>query len=428
MNESTQNIQRLVSTLFKIHGQPYQLTRGQCDIFAAIIHKALKWVWISGPTRYGKSEDAGLALLYLAAFHGLKVPIVGGTEEKANKIMEYITSHVGDHPLLYEGLINIRGTDAIDRLKIKVSKEALRWVGGGWIFVTSVDSRNISKEGERLLGEGGDVVFLEEAGLIRRPEQFSKIIRMPEGDWGKLVMSGNCIEGSVFQDAFNDPIYHKVRIGLDQAINEGRIDEERLAQQKKNTPAKDWKRLYLVEFPKGNEFSYFKPQKYQFVPTKGMRYYGAVDLALGESKDGSLVGITVLGVDNKGQVYEVESIGQIMTPDETIRTILNLPYQFERFGVEAVMFQRYFLKRIDEVSKEQHKYIPFQGIEQSKKKSERIESMEPFINTGQVLFKGENEMWRELEGYPDSDKLDVIDSLEMCWRQMGLGKVDFMIA
>src|SRR3972149_1933752 len=128
--------------------------------------------------------------------------------------MEYITSHVGDHPLLYEGLINIRGTDAIDRLKIKVSKEALRWVGGGWIFVTSVDSRNISKEGERLLGEGGDVVFLEEAGLIRRPEQFSKIIRMPEGDWGKLVMSGNCIEGSVFQDAFNDPIYHKVRIGL----------------------------------------------------------------------------------------------------------------------------------------------------------------------------------------------------------------------
>src|SRR5690606_35829007 len=102
---------------------------------------------------------------------------------------------------------------------VSVSKNGLRWSDGGWIYITSVDSRSISREGEGVVGEGGDVVVLEEAGLIKHREQFSKIVRMPEEDrgWGKLVMSGNCVENSVFEDAFNDEMYHKVRVDLETA-------------------------------------------------------------------------------------------------------------------------------------------------------------------------------------------------------------------
>ena len=423
--QKRQKIKILVRGLFKTYkGEPFELTDGQAEIFLAIINRNYKWLWQSAPTRYGKSDILAMALLYLAAVKKLKIPIVGGSEEKARKIMDYVVAHIADHPLFYQGLINA-DISKIEQLKVSVSKNGLRWYDGGWIYITSIDARQISKEGESVVGEGGDVVVLEEAGLIKQKDQFSKVVRMPEEDkgWGKLIMSGNCIENSVFETAFNDPLYYKVRIPLEQAIAEGRFTEKYLEEKKSQTTSKDWKRYYLVSFPEANEFTYFKPQKYEFLPDE-LKYYGSVDLALGESAKGSLVGITVIGVNVKGQAYEVWSQGEVIAPDETIRTIFNLPYKFERFGVEAVQFQKYFLKVIEEKSKQEGKYIPFVGVNQSKKKEERIESMEPFINTGQILFKGDNELWNEMQDYPEADKLDVLDSLEMCWRQIGPKKFD----
>lgn len=422
----TKGIKTLVSNLFKSSNkEPYQLTDGQANIFAEVINPRSKWLWLSAPTRYGKTETLAMALTYLASFHGLKIPVVGGSQEKANKIMEYVTLHIGDSPKLHQGLLNVDVRN-VDKLKVTMSKQALRWSGGGWIYITSVDSRSISSEGESVVGEGGDIVVLEEAGLIKKEEQFSKVVRMPEEGrgWGKLIMSGNCIEKSVFETAYNNPLYKKVRIDLEQAIKEGRFTREKLTQQKTQTTSKDWKRYYEVAFPKANEFTYFKPRKYEYLPNE-LKYYGAVDLALGESKKGSLVGIIVVGLDDKGQLYEVDSIGEIMKPEETIRTIFNLPYTFERFKVEAVQFQKYFLKVISDKSKEEGKYIPFEGIEQNRKKEERIESLEPHINTQHILFKGGNKLWEHMQDYPDSEYLDVLDALEMATRDLLHNKVNF---
>jgi predicted phage terminase large subunit-like protein len=250
---------------------------------------------------------------------------------------------------------------------------------------------------------------------------------MPEEDrgWGKLVMSGNCVENSVFEEAYNSDLYYKVRIDLEQAVAEGRYTWEALEQKKSQTTSKDWKRYYLVLFPQSNEFTYFKPRKYEYLP-KDLEYWGAVDLALGEAKKGSLVGIVVLGKSKAtGQYYEVESLGEQIKPEETQRNIFNLPFIFQRFGVEAVQFQKYFLSQIDKESKKESRNIPFEGIRQSKNKEERIESLEPFINTGQILFRGDNELWTELQDYPDAENLDVLDALEMAWRIATGGKFEF---
>lgn len=413
----------IVSKYFKDSiGEPFPLTDGEAMIFHSVTDPYYKWVWDSAPTRYGKTETIAMAIIYLASILKLKVPIVGGSEDKAKKIMEYVVQHLGDNRNFYTNLINIQDVHDVDKLKVTVSKDALRWRDGGWIYITSVDSRGISSEGEKVVGEGGDVVILEEAGLIRRKEQFSKVVRMSELNkgWGKLVMSGNCFEKSVFEDAYNDPLYYKVRISLEQAIAEGRYTQQELDEKKPQTTSKDWKRLYLVEFPQENEFTYFKPTKYEFLP-KGLKYYGAVDLALGESLKGSLVGIVILGKDKAGQVYEVDSIGELLKPEETIRRIFNFPYTFERFGVESVQFQKYFLQNIKAKSQAEERYIPFEGIDQKRKKEERIESLEPMINTGQILFKGDNELWNEMQDYPMADHLDVIDALEMTWRLCSTG-------
>ena len=425
--EKTEFIQTLVRKYFKnSKEEPYLMTPGECEIFESVTNPAYRWVWDSAPTRYGKTETIAIAIIYLAVFHQLKIPVVGGSEAKAKKIMDYVINHIGDHSSLYKNLINAHDFDQLDRLKVSVSKDVLRWTSGGWIFVTSVDSRAISKEGEGVVGEGGDVVILEEAGLIKHKEQFSKIVRMPEDNrgWGKLVMSGNCIENSVFEDAYNDPKFHKVRVGLKQAIAEGRFTKKSLDEKKTLTTSKDWKRYYRVLFPKANEFTYFKPKKYEYLPRE-LKYYGALDPALGEAKKGSLVGIVVLGVDKDGQAYEVESIGKKLKPNEAIRAVFNLPYKFERFGVEAVQFQKYFLSVIQEKSKKEKRYIPFEGIQQKRKKEERIESLEPFINTGQVLFRGDNLLWEHMQDYPESEHLDILDTLEMVWRLISGGKLSF---
>lgn len=419
-------IRYLVKTYFKdSRGEPYILTDSQCEIFKSVVDRRIKWLWISAPTRYGKTETLALAIIYLAVFEKIKIPIVAGSKEKANKIMEYVVQHIADHPELSAGLINIKGAD-IEKLKVRVSKDVLRWSDGGWIFVTSVDSRAISKEGEGVVGEGGDVVVLEEAGLIKQDNQFSKIVRMPEGDngWGKLVMSGNCVENSVFEKAYNNDLYTKVRVDLDTAVKEGRYTEQELADKKTQTTTKDWKRYYLVKFPEANEFAYFKPSKYEYLP-KNLEYYGSIDPSLGEQAKSSKIGIIVAGVDEGGQVYEVESIIDQIKPDEAIRKIFNFPYKFTRFVFEAVQFQKYFMEVTDQKSKKQGLYIPFEGITQSRNKTERIESLEPHINNGHILFKGDNQLWKDMSDYPETEFLDGLDALEMVWRTINEGDTEF---
>jgi len=409
---------------------------GEAEIFLKFTDPFYLWLWISAPTRYGKTETIALAIIFCAVFYHLKIPIVGGSESKAKKIMDYIVAHLGDHPDLYAGLINIQDVQDVDKLKITVSKDALRWHDGGWIFITSIDARSIVSEGEGVVGEGGDIVVLEEAGLIKRPEQFSKVVRMPEEGrgWGKLVMSGNCIEKSVFEAAYNDPKYHKVRISLGQALLEKRFTRQALVNKKSDTTTKDWKRYYLVKFPSANEFTFFKPNKYLYLPKK-LKYYGALDPSLGGAKKqevstkGSKIGIVVLGREEEsGQVFEVDSAIEHMKPGEAVRKIFNLPYKFERFVIEAIQFQKYFIEVTDELSKKNKLYIPFEGISQSKNKVERIESMEPHISNEHILFKGDNQLWDDMQDYPDTEFLDGLDALEMAWRAMTGGDVSYSFA
>ena len=249
-------------------------------------------------------------------------------------------------------------------------------------------------------------------------------------------MSGNCVENSVFEDAYNNDLYVKVRITLEQALSEGRFTQKELDDKKSQTTSKDWKRYYLVKFPEAGEFAFFKPQSYEVLPPmKELKFFGANDPALGRKKKneneatGSLVGIVVLAQHMQtGQIYEAVSIGEHLKPNEIISRIFNLPYTFERFGIEAIQFQRYFMETMEEKSKEKHRYIPFEPIQQQRKKEERIESLEPFINTGQILFKKGSILWQHMQDYPDLEYLDVLDTLEMCFRPLHGKDFDFGFA
>lgn len=397
-------------------GKPYKFGDGQCEIYYSITDPRLKYVTITAPTRYGKSETAAIALIDLARFHNLKIAIVGATDDKANKIMEYVVEHIADDPYLGVGLINT-DADKLEKLKVTTSKKMLRWSTGGWIYITSIDARRKGGGGEKAIGDGADIVYIEESPLVKTPEQMSMIVRMIESDrgWGKLIQAGNMIEGNHFEESFADPFYYKVLIGLSQAMYEKRWTPEFIEGKMRQSTTRAKKTMYLMQFPKKGEFAYFKPKKYGILP-EIVYVYGAIDPALGEQTSTSNVGIVVLGVDAQGYIYELESHIGKFKPKAAMDIILNLPYTFTRFGVEQVQFQKYFQDELTAKANEYKKYIPFEGITQQHSKQQRIESLEPQINTGLIKFRGNNEMWNELVEYPEHEYMDGPDVLEMAFR------------
>jgi len=417
-------LKKALSLIFKKNDKPFIMYDRQVDIISAILDKDIKWLWISAPTRYGKSEIVAIGALFLASMLKLRVRIVGATSQKANKIMEYILEHVADNELIYDTLIN-KDTIAVKKLKILMRKSELRWMDGGWISVLSAQETNTVQSGSGLLGEGGDVIIIEEAGLLKREETFNKIVRMrePDNGYGKLIQVGNLIEGTIFEKAYNDKKYTKIFVTLEDAKREKKWTDKYIAEQKSEITTKDWKRLYAMEWVRGDEYAVFKPQKYDILPKlSDLEIYGAVDLALGKSNKGSKIAIVVLGKHkDTGQIYEIESIIKHMRPNEAINTILNLPYPFVRFGIENVQFQQFFVSVIDEKSKRLGKRIPFEGVGQGKQKVLRIESMEPVVNTGQIYFKENMQLWNDLRDYPDTEFLDGLDALEMCYRLLNEG-------
>lgn len=389
---------------------------GQCDLFYSITNPDIPYVWISAPTRYGKSETAAIALIYLARFFNLKIVIVGATDEKANKIMEYVVEHIADDDYLGIGLINT-DVDKLEKLKVTTSKRTLRWSSGGWIFITSIDARRRNDGGEKAIGEGADIVYVEESPLIKTKEQFSKIVRMIENDrgWGKLIQAGNMMEGNHFEEAFYNPVYYKVYIPLAQAMFEKKWTVDFIKGKAEQSTTKDKKRMYYMLFPEKGEQAYFEPKRYGLLP-KLVEYYGALDPALGKVTSTSMTAITVVGVDENGFIYELESFVDKIKPDDAMDIILNLPYTFNRFGIEDVQFQQYFRDQITAKSNLHKKYIPFEGITQKRSKQERIESLEPILKTGLIKLRGNNAMWDEAVEYPDAEHLDGLDVLEMAYR------------
>lgn len=412
----SQAIHDLFATLFRLNEEPVNLSVGQSDIARSILDKELQRVWISTTTQYGKSLTVALSAIILAAIRKLKVLVIAPKKDQAKIIMRYVLEHVTDNEVFTDGLIDVT---EIERMKTERSKERLSWNHGGEIMIGSAESHRTSDAGRGLLGFGADIIIVDESAEIP-DDAFMFILRMLGRHANtKLVEISNPMARNHFYKASVSDKYYKIRIDYEQAIAEGRLTQTFIDEMKARMTSKMFKIMYAVEFPAENEFTYFKPTKWeQLPPYNTLKFYGACDPAMGESgKAGSLVGIVVLAVETQtAKIYEVESIGEVLTPDQTMSKILSFPYRFERFGIEAIQFQRYFFHEVEKRSREQKIYMPLVPLTQDRKKEERIESLEPYINTEQILFRGDNELWEEMQNYPKSAKLDVLDTCEMAWR------------
>lgn len=239
--------------LFKIDGQRADLVAapGQIELFGRIVFKVANRQYISTNTQYGKSLFIALACIILTALgdetgRGEDVKVLAPTDEKSMIIMRYYLQHLGDSPGLFSQLLS--ADNKVERLQQSATKDTIILKNGGKMQALTANAGNSQKGFEAAMGEGGDVIILDEAGLI--PDVIeATVYRMiiGRGGRGMYVKVGNPFyRGTHFQRSSRDPNYLKLIIDHTVSLREGRISRTDL-EEARTKPF--FEILYECKFP-----------------------------------------------------------------------------------------------------------------------------------------------------------------------------------
>ena len=222
------------------------LTKGQTDIARAISFPDNNRVVISCCTQYGKSFVTGMAVLIYISLHSNKRNLlIAPTLDQANIIRNYVSEAIMRSHYFGE-LVDIHAT-GLDRLKTEVSKKRITFTNGSSLMVLSAEG-----EGKRLMGWGADgLLIIDESCLISYEVYRAKIHRMLGADpQAVLIEIGNPwhTDGQMHLH-WLDPKFNKIHIGDKQALEEGRVTKEFLAEQKASLTDVEYRVLYESLFP-----------------------------------------------------------------------------------------------------------------------------------------------------------------------------------
>jgi len=237
-----EDIFRLVRQMYKNEdGTPVLLTPLQCCIFAIISMKLHPRVHCMIFTRYGKSFVVALAVLTRVATFPEKWAIVAGSKEKAKIIMGYINSHIFDSEYTAAKFRMERG-DSAEAIRRNRNKNHISFdLGNGLMSEVFVCS---AKEA---IGFGAPNIIEDESSLIDNSEH-SLVMRMlgdnPNENF--LFKIGNPFNRNHFLDSYNDPKYLKLVIDCYQGIEEGRMNQSTIEE---NRPYSFFSVLYECKFP-----------------------------------------------------------------------------------------------------------------------------------------------------------------------------------
>lgn len=148
---------------------------------------------------------------------------------------------------------------------------------------------------------------------------------------------------------------------------------------------------------------------------------GSCDPSLGKSgKKGDYTAIITLIQDDKTKIlYVVDSIIRRMKPDSAINSIINIykNRKHNAFHFETVAFQDFMKTELLKRSHEQGYYIPVVDVKTSTDKLARIQSLEPLVKRGTIVFsKRHTLLLEQLKQFPKAAHDDGPDALEMAVR------------
>lgn len=211
-----------------------------------------------------------LASLILTCFNGKKIAIVAPSTAKARIIMRYYVEHLGDDSSFYAQL---EKNTRLERLRQEESKMRIVLRNGGGIYVISTQERNAKKNIEAAMGEGAEIVILDEGNLISDRTE-ATVFRMISGRKnGVYVKIGNPFYSlppyTHFKASWDNPDYHKIFIDYKRGLEEGRYTES-FIEEARTKPMFDI--LYGCEFPTEDEIDEkgYRPLIYSIVLKYGI--------------------------------------------------------------------------------------------------------------------------------------------------------------
>lgn len=146
-----------------------------------------------------------------------------------------------------------------------------------------------------------------------------------------------------------------------------------------------------------------------------LNIYILTDPSMGESLTADETGIVVVGVDQKFNIYILETIKKRLIPpayvDEIFR--LNLKYRPEVIAIEEVNFSGIYKYWIQEKGKELRIYPPIRSYKPGTKRTKlgRIRGLSHFFSAGQVyIHEGMHDFRDEYEQFPMGQSEHLLDA------------------
>ncbi|MHB8603883.1 MAG: hypothetical protein ACYDCK_01405 [Thermoplasmatota archaeon] len=226
------------------------LTPGQAEIASLLAFLPARRATVSAHTRFGKTFAAGVGLAALIVLDSrpLRVAVVAPRQDQALLVRNEFVRQLTASPVTMRLLgLERRGRDRIER---ELSRSRLNFRDGKTFRILSA-----ADDADRLMGEGADVVLVEEAGLIGEAA-WPKILRMlgDNPSESTLVELGNpWARGTRFEQHCLDAAYRHVHVDWRRGELEGRITRAFVEEMRREMSPAEFQVLYESVFPDSAE-------------------------------------------------------------------------------------------------------------------------------------------------------------------------------
>jgi len=255
-NEQDKYLKALFNVMFNIKGEPFRVLPYQLKIIKPIFFQEHKRVIITATTRAGKSLCIALTALLMANLKvNFKIKIIAPTYNQTKIIMGYIFEHLIDNPSFLAN--TTLSASQVESLGKTLNQNQIIFLNGSSIQVLSAEG-----EGARLFGFGGDLIIVDESALIKDEVFRTRILRMlGDNEQSTLIEIGNPLDVNHFYEHFMSPIFHKVHIGWEECVEQGRMTQSFIDEQRVLLMPIEFTRLYDALFVVTQDDSLFSYEK-----------------------------------------------------------------------------------------------------------------------------------------------------------------------
>lgn len=238
--------------------------------------------------------------------------------------------------------------------------------------------------------------FIWVGTLLDPHSALAKVIHEGRSGWKTFFYQAIMDERSVWPEMWP----------MEQLIDRrNEIGEIAFAQEFMNDPIPDGARTFKKEY-----FKY-----YEQAP-KGLVKFMAVDPAINLKSHHDYTAMVVVGVDDVGNWFVLDYVRKRLNPKESVDVMFEmcLKHNIQTIGIEEVAFQAMLSYEFKEQRKERNIFTKVVALKSGgRRKSMRIESLQPRYETGKIFHKTTmEELETELIRFPSPGcHDDLIDAL-----------------